>query len=112
MTRAVSNAVLLERIIQVKDQVTGLRSDYQSLESRIVTGYVTKDEFMRYLTEQKEHQVERQHNYQAQLNSKVSMARFQVYAWGLNILGASLITGVLGIVGTMIAKFLQGIPPP
>lgn len=113
MTSRPSNAVLLERIIQVKDQVTGLRADYQSLEGRITTGYVTKDEFVRYITEQKEQQIERQQNYQAQLNSKVSNSRFQVYSWGLNILGGSIITGLLGIFGAMIVRFLQvGAPLP
>jgi hypothetical protein len=110
--RMPSNAVLLERITQVKDQVTALRTDYQSLDSRITTGYVTKDEFMRYITEQKEQQLERHVNYQTQLNSKVSENRFKVYAYACNIIGASILTGLLGTIGAMIVRFFQGIPPP
>ena len=106
--RSPSNAVLLERINQVKDQVIGLRTDYQSLDNRITTGYVTKDEFMRYITEQKEHQLERQTNYQAQLNSKVSENRFKIYAYGCNIVMATILTGLLGVIGAMMARFLQG----
>lgn len=110
--RSPSNSVLLERINQVKDQVIGLREDYQSLDGRITTGYVTKDEFLRYIAEQKEHQLERQANYLAQLNSKVSQSRFNVYAWGLNIIAGTALTGTLGIFGAMIVKFLQGAPTP
>jgi hypothetical protein len=111
MNRMPTNAVLLERINQVKDQVIALRGDYQALDSRITVGYVTKDEFVRYITEQKEHQLERHSNYQAQINSKVSISWFKIYAYGLNIVAAAIVTGLLGVVGTMILKFLQGSPP-
>lgn len=111
MTRLPSNAVLLERITQVKDQVLGLRADYQSLDSRITTGYVTKDEFVRYIAEQKDQQLERHANYQAQLNSKVPENRFKVYAYACNIIAGTILTGLLGVLGAMIVRFLQGIPP-
>lgn len=104
--------MLLERINQVKDQVIGLRTDYQSLDSRITTGYVTKDEFMRYITEQKEHQLERHSNYQAQLNSKVSENKFKVYAYGLNAVAAMILTGLVGTFGAMIVSFYGSAPLP
>jgi hypothetical protein len=116
--RSISNAVLLEKITQVKEQSednsvkleelkNNVTNNFSSLANVLREGYATKSELARVETNFRETVDELRRD----ISKRVHKDTFKPYAWVLNTIGGLSLVGFMTLVGKVILDYLRGGPP-